>query len=85
MVWRERGFCVHVDAKKKALSVDMKSKKPACAIFYDLLPSEARAATFVAIAKGDIPQDSWLTLERKFTDYGKERVLLSWTAQCSST
>lgn len=68
------------DAKKKALSVGYEVEENRLApYFYDLLPSEARAATFVAIAKGEIPQDSWLTLERKFTDYGKERVLLSWT------
>ena len=68
------------DAKKKALSVGYEVEENRLApYFYDLLPSEARAATFVAIAKGDIPQDSWLTLERKFTSYEGERVLLSWT------
>jgi len=50
--------------KKKALSVGYEVEENRLApYFYDLLPSEARAATFVAIAKGDIPQDSWLTLE----------------------
>jgi hypothetical protein len=33
----------------------------------------------VAIAKGEIPQESWLSLERRYTSYEKERVLLSWT------
>jgi len=73
-------FVSMFDAKKKALSVGYEVEESRLApYFYDLLPSEARAATFVAIAKGDIPQDSWLTLERKFTEYEKERVLLSWT------
>ena len=68
------------DVKKKALSVGYEVEEQRMApYFYDLLPSEARAATFVAIAKGDIPQESWLTLERKFTSYEDERVLLSWT------
>ena len=68
------------DAKKKALSVGYDVEEQRLApYFYDLLPSEARAATFVAIAKGDIPQDSWLTLERKFTSCESERLLLSWT------
>jgi hypothetical protein len=68
------------DVKKKALSVGYEVEEQRLApYFYDLLPSEARAATFVAIAKGDIPQESWLTLERKFTSYENERVLLSWT------
>jgi cyclic beta-1,2-glucan synthetase len=46
---------------------------------YDLLASEARSAVFVAIAKGEIPQESWLALERRFTNIDGENVLLSWT------
>jgi cyclic beta-1,2-glucan synthetase len=46
---------------------------------YDLLASEARSAVFAAIAKGEIPQESWIALERRFTTYGNEHVLLSWT------
>jgi hypothetical protein len=68
------------DAKKKALSVGYEVEERRLApYFYDLLPSEARAATFVAIAKGEIPQESWLSLERKYTSYEGDRVLLSWT------
>jgi hypothetical protein len=68
------------DAKKKALSVGYEVEEQRLApYFYDLLPSEARAATFVAIAKGEIPQESWLSLERRYTSYENERVLLSWT------
>jgi len=46
---------------------------------YELLASEARTAAFVAIAKGDIPQESWLHLGRAHTRCGRRRVLLSWT------
>lgn len=46
---------------------------------YDLLASEARSATFISIAKGDIPQESWLAMERRLTSYEGEHVLLSWT------
>jgi cyclic beta-1,2-glucan synthetase len=46
---------------------------------YDLLASEARIATFVAIAKDDIPQDTWFLLGRVHAmDHGRT-VLLSWT------
>lgn len=45
---------------------------------YDLLASEARIATFVAIAKGDIPQVSWFYLGRGQTEFENERVLISW-------
>jgi cyclic beta-1,2-glucan synthetase len=46
---------------------------------YNLLASEARMAVFVAIAKGDIPQESWFRLGRAHTVLHGERVLLSWS------
>ncbi|MBC7924507.1 MAG: hypothetical protein H7039_02525 [Bryobacteraceae bacterium] len=46
---------------------------------YDLLASESRIACFVAIAKGDIPQDAWFHLGRRHTLAGGEQVLVSWT------
>lgn len=46
---------------------------------YDLLASEARMALFVAIAKDDIPQESWFQLGRApMMDQGAVG-LLSWT------
>lgn len=46
---------------------------------YDLLASEARLATFVAIAQGQIPQESWFALGRQLTIAGGEPILLSWS------
>ncbi|SRR5579883_3128032 len=46
---------------------------------YDLFASEARIAAFVAIAKGDIPQEAWFRLGRAHTACHGEPVLLSWT------
>ena len=48
--------------------------------YYDLLASEARIASLVAIAKGDVPQSHWLHLSRPLTrtENGQE-VLLSWS------
>jgi hypothetical protein len=47
--------------------------------WYDLLASEARTAQFIAIAKGDIPQESWFHLGRGHVLWRGERVLMSWT------
>lgn len=47
--------------------------------FYDLLASEARLATFVGIAQGQIPQDSWFALGRQLTLAGGDPILLSWS------
>ncbi len=46
---------------------------------YDLLASEARLCTFVAIAQGQLPQESWFALGRLLTSTGSNPVLLSWS------
>jgi cyclic beta-1,2-glucan synthetase len=46
---------------------------------YDLLATESRTAVFVAIAKEDIPQESWFLLGRAHTLDAGRPVLLSWT------
>ncbi len=47
---------------------------------YDLLASEARLASFVAIANGDVPQEHWFKLARPRTSVGgHRRALLSWS------
>jgi cyclic beta-1,2-glucan synthetase len=49
------------------------------ASYYDLLASEARLSTFVAIAQGQLPQESWFSLGRLLTIIGGEPLLLSWS------
>jgi cyclic beta-1,2-glucan synthetase len=46
---------------------------------YDLLASEARIATFLAVAKGDIPQQAWFRLDRSHVLVKGRASLLSWT------
>lgn len=48
--------------------------------FYDLLASESRLASFVAIAKGDVPQEHWFRLGRQLTRVKGGRALVSWSA-----
>ena len=47
--------------------------------YYDLLASEARFAVFVAIAQGQLPQESWFSLGRLLTTTGEGPILLSWS------
>ena len=47
--------------------------------YYDLLASEARLASFVAIAKGDVPQEHWFRMGRQLTSVDGGRALISWT------
>ena len=47
--------------------------------FYDLLASEARLGYFVAIAQGQLSQESWFALGRLLANTGGEPVLVSWS------
>jgi len=47
--------------------------------YYDLLASEARLCSFVAIAQGQLPQESWFAFGRQLTAAGGERILFSWS------
>jgi len=47
--------------------------------YYDLLASEARLGSFVAIARGEVPTEHWFAMSRPYGAVGRRRVLLSWT------
>ncbi|MGD2135577.1 MAG: protein ndvB, partial [Gemmatimonadales bacterium] len=46
---------------------------------YDLLASEARLTSFVAIAKGDVSPRHWFLLGRSLTPVGRGAALVSWS------
>ncbi|TMB10289.1 MAG: glycosyl transferase, partial [Deltaproteobacteria bacterium] len=46
---------------------------------YDLLASEARLTSLVAIANGDVPVSHWFRLGRALTPVGPDSVLVSWS------
>jgi cyclic beta-1,2-glucan synthetase len=47
--------------------------------YYDLLASEARLLSFVAVARGDVPQKHWFALGRSLASTKGGRALLSWS------
>ncbi len=47
--------------------------------FYDLLASEARLTSFIAIAKGDVPTSHWFRLGRFMTPVARGSALISWS------
>ncbi len=51
-------------------------RDPGC---YDLLASEARLVSYVAIAQGDLPQRHWFALGRLLGSWHGEAALLSWS------
>jgi cyclic beta-1,2-glucan synthetase len=74
----EFGFLL--DHDRQLLSIGYRvaddSLDPSC---YDLLASEARLASFVAIAKGDVPARHWFRLGRSVTPVGHGAALISWS------
>jgi cyclic beta-1,2-glucan synthetase len=57
-------------------NVDIESQD---ANYYDLLASEARLASLLAIAKGDVPERHWLCLGRPLKQVKDRQVVLSWS------
>jgi hypothetical protein len=76
----EMDFMFLLQKGRMLLSVgyDLEPRKlhPAC---YDLLASEARIAAFVAVAKGDVPQQVWFKMGRTHTMAFGRSILISWT------
>ena len=74
----EFGFLVDPDRQLLSVGYDVAAQQlhPAC---YDMLASEARIAAFLAVARGDLPQRSWLNLGRGHTRVFGRFLLLSWT------
>ncbi|HEX4112005.1 MAG TPA: glucoamylase family protein [Stellaceae bacterium] len=74
------GFDFLFDPERELLSIGYRvadgSLDPS---YYDLLASEARLASFVAIAKGDIPTRHWFRLGRGMAPVGGGSALISWS------
>ncbi|HKB66852.1 MAG TPA: glucoamylase family protein [Pyrinomonadaceae bacterium] len=69
-----------LDSERKVFTIGYNvSAQSADNSFYDLLASEARLASFVAIAKGDVLQEHWFRLGRQLTPIDGGRALISWT------
>jgi cyclic beta-1,2-glucan synthetase len=73
-------FAFLVNQERRLLSIGYRAADtaldPSC---YDLLASEARLASFVAIAKGDVPARHWFRLGRPVTPVGHGAALVSWS------
>jgi len=68
------------DAERELLSIGYRVADGTLeANFYDLLASEARLASFVAIAKGDLPTRHWFRLGRAMAAVGSGAALVSWS------
>jgi cyclic beta-1,2-glucan synthetase len=68
------------DAQRQLLSIGFSIPESALdSNCYDLLASEARLASFFAIAKGDVPARHWFRLGRSATPVWRGSALISWS------
>ncbi len=79
-MWEHTDFSVLFDESRLLFSIGYNLAEGRLdPSFYDLLASEARLASFLAVAKGDVPQAHWFRLGRPLTDAGTGRTLVSWS------
>ena len=74
----EYDFLYDTSRNLLAIGYNVDQRRPD-ASFYDLLASEARLCSFVAIAQGRLPQSHWFAMGRLLTTTDGEPVLLSWS------
>jgi cyclic beta-1,2-glucan synthetase len=72
------GFLLNPRRKLMSVGFNVETQKlePAC---YDLLATESRTAVFAAVAKEDVPQETWFRMGRTHTLVNGNPVLRSWT------
>ena len=73
-------FTLFYDSRRRLMSIgyDVRSGR-LDESSYDLLASEARLASFVAVAKGDVPVEHWFHLGRSLTTTAGATALVSWS------
>ena len=79
-MFQEMDFSFLFDHARRLVSIGYRvtdgTLDPNC---YDLLASEARLTSFIAVAKGDIPSSHWFRLGRALTPVGRGSALMSWS------
>ena len=73
-------FAFLLDPRRKLLSIGYLVHEDALDVScYDLLASEARLASFMAIAKDDVPAQHWFRLGRNVVLIARRAALVSWS------
>jgi len=75
----EMDFAFLFDSRRKLFSIGyQQSANTFDNSYYDLLASESRLTSFMAIAKDDVSVDHWFKLGRSLTTVAGTRTLISW-------
>ncbi len=76
----ETSFLPLFDSRRKLFSIGYNEEEEQLTrSYYDLLASEARQASLIAIARGEIKKEHWFTLNRTLTSVNGYKGLISWT------
>ena len=71
-------FLVNKDRQLLSIGYELATNKVHWAC-YDMLASEARIATYIAVARGELSQQGWFKMSRVHTSAYGRSVMLSWT------
>lgn len=76
----ETSFLPLFDNKRKLFSIGYNEEEEQLTkSYYDLLASEARQVSLIAIARGEVKKEHWFMLNRTLTEVNGYKGLLSWT------
>jgi cellobiose phosphorylase len=76
----EMDFGFLYDRTRSLFSIGYRAGSPTLdPSYYDLLASEARLASFMAVARSEVPVEHWFRLGRTLTRAGGETALVSWS------
>jgi cyclic beta-1,2-glucan synthetase len=76
----EMNFGFLYDAERKLFAIGYQTGTRALdTSYYDLLASESRLASFIAIAKNEAPVEHWFRLGRSLTRVGGDTSMVSWS------
>ncbi len=79
-LFNDMDFRLLYDKNRKLFSIGYRVfEKALDPSYYDLLASEARLLSFIAIAKGDVSVSHWFCLGRSLTQVEKGSALVSWS------
>ena len=79
----ETSFLPLFDNKRKLFSIGYNEEEEQLTkSYYDLLASEARQASLISIARGEVKKEHWFMLNRTLTEVNGYKGLISWTGRC---
>ncbi len=80
-MWEHTDFSMLYDENRQLFSIGYNlTEGHLDPSYYDLVASECRLASFLAVAKNDVPQEHWFRLGRSLTATREGRALVSWSA-----